>query len=357
VGTGAGGSAIAADLSVRGNPVRLYGRSAGAIELIRERHGIALTLEDGQRTFGRLQMATSRADEAIDGAGIIVVAVPAYGHRAVAATCAPLLRSGQLVVLVPGRTGGALEFSHALRGLGCVAEVVIAETETLPYVSRLDRPGEVRILRRKSRVMAAALPACGTPYALARLSALFPQLVGAPTVLATSLTNLGAVIHPALAMLNLGRIEDDGEFLFYAEGLTASIMPVVARLDSERLAVASAMGVTVPSMVEWLSAAYPIAACDMLGALRDRSVYGAVAAPRTARHRYIWEDVPYGLVPVAELGGRLGVHIPCTDAVICLASASQETDYRRDGRTMARMGLAGLTVEQIRRVAERGTVP
>ena len=37
----------------------------------------------------------------------LTVAVPASGHADVARACAPYLRDGQTVLLLPGRTGGA----------------------------------------------------------------------------------------------------------------------------------------------------------------------------------------------------------------------------------------------------------
>jgi glycerol-3-phosphate dehydrogenase len=59
IGAGHGGKAMAADLAARGYAVRLYNRSYPNIEEIAVRGGIELTLEDGQRCSGSLQLVTS----------------------------------------------------------------------------------------------------------------------------------------------------------------------------------------------------------------------------------------------------------------------------------------------------------
>lgn len=43
------------------------------------------------------------------GAKIIMVVTPAAGHQDIAQRLSPYLEEGQIIVLNPGRTGGALE--------------------------------------------------------------------------------------------------------------------------------------------------------------------------------------------------------------------------------------------------------
>jgi len=50
-----------------------------------------------------------------------------------------------------------------------------------------------------------------------------------------------------------------------------------------------------------------------------------------------------------------GVPTPVIDAHIVLASAATGRDYRAEGLTRARMGLADLTPGQVRRLAEEGS--
>ena len=64
--------------------------------------------------------------------------------------------------------------------------------------------------------------------------------------------------------------------------------------------------------------------------------------PPDLRHRYISEDVPFGLVPLAWLGDLAGVSTPISDAMIDLASLANRADYRRKGLSLKRLGLGGL---------------
>jgi len=84
-----------------------------------------------------------------------MVVVPASGHRDIARSCALHLRDGQIIILNPGRTGGALEFHQILNREGCTADVIMAEAGTLVFASRSTGPAQARIFRRKWRRMTA----------------------------------------------------------------------------------------------------------------------------------------------------------------------------------------------------------
>jgi len=61
----------------------------------------------------------------------------------------------------------------------------------------------------------------------------------------------------------------------------------------------------------------------------------------------IWEDIPYGLVPMSSLGDLLGVDTPTIDALIHIASVVNEVDYWEMGLKVEDLGLAGMTAKQI----------
>ena len=154
---------------------------------------------------------------------MIMVVVPASGHGDIARSCAPHLRDGQIIILNPGRTGGALEFRQILNREGCTADVIMAEAGTLVFASRSTGPAQARIFRRKNAVSLAALPATRTGHVLETVCEAYPQFIPVPNVLHTSLDNMGAIFHPALTLLNAGWIErTKGDFQFYIDGITHS---------------------------------------------------------------------------------------------------------------------------------------
>jgi opine dehydrogenase len=357
LGAGHGGKAMAADLAARGFYINLYNRTREHIEVIAARGGIELYLEDGRMEFGRLQVVTDQAGEALDGVHLAMVVVPASGHADVARACAPYLRDGQIVVLNPGRTGGALEFYRVLREEGCTADVIVAEASTLLFASRSNGPAEAAIFRRKNSVPLAALPATRTDKVMELLSEVYPQFIPAPDVLHTSLDNMGAVFHPALALLNAGWIErTQGDFQFYMDGVTPSTARVLEVMDRERVTIAAALGVRARTALEWLSSAYSATGDNLYEAMHDNPGYQGIKAPRSLRHRYIFEDVPYSLVPIAELGKRFGVGVWAIEAMIQLACVVHGTDYYHRGRTLERMGLTGLRVVEISNLVAYGSV-
>jgi opine dehydrogenase len=357
IGAGHGGKAMVADLAMRGYAVRLYNRTNTHIQEIAARGGIEVTLEDGQQEFGPIRLVTSVMAQALDGASLIMIVIPASGHRDTALACAPYLQDGQIIVLNPGRTGGALEFRHTLAEAGCTADVIVAEAETFLFASRSVGPAQAQVFRRKNSVPLAALPATRTLEVLDIVQEVYPQFIAAPNVLHTSLNNMGAVFHPALTLLNAGWIEaTGGDFEFYVDGVTPSTAQMLERLDRERVTVAAALGIRAQSACEWLTRAYSAHGENLYEAIHDNPGYKGILAPRTLRHRYIFEDVPYSLVPISGLGQRFGVDVWAMESMIRLANTLAGTDYAYRGRTLERMGLVGLSLREITRFVNTGSI-
>jgi opine dehydrogenase len=357
IGAGHGGKAMAADLAVRGFSVNLYNRTADRIKEISLRGEIELEYEDGQRRWGRLAVITSDIAEALDGSDVIMVVLPASGHRDVARLCAPHLQSGQILVLNPGRTGGALEFRQILNRQGCTAKVTVAEAGTFIFASRSTGPTEARIFRRKNTVPLAALPGTLTGHVLEALCEAYPQFIPAPNVLHTSLDNMGAIFHPALTLLNAGWIErTKGDFQFYIDGVTRSTARVLGVLDRERVTVASALGVHARPALRWLKDAYSATGDTLYEAIQANPGYQGIKAPRNLRHRYIFEDVPFSLVPMVSLGKQFGVNTWAIDAMVRLACVVHGTNYFERGRTVEDMRLRGLRVSEVMRYVQEGKI-
>jgi opine dehydrogenase len=356
LGAGHGGKPMAAHLALMGFPVILYNRTPENVEVIKARGGIELTsYEGGPHGFGEINLVTSDLAEALAEAKIIMVVLPSTAHADIAKEAAQHLRDDQIVLLNPGRTCGAIEFSNVLRENGCKNQPIIAETETLIYASRSDGPAQGRIFRIKESVPLAALPATNTPRVLEALAPAFPQFIDGHSVLHTGLNNMGAIFHPALTLLNAGRIESThGEFQFYIDGVTPSVGRVLEVLDRERVTVASSLGIQARSALEWLKLAYDATGEDLHEAIHNQPGYYGIQAPPTLHHRYITEDIPMSLVPIASLGERFGVSTRGIGSIIQLACIIHRTDYHRRGRTVEKLGLAKLSVSELTRYVMEG---
>lgn len=352
---------MAAHLSLMGFEVSLYNRSLDRIKPIMDLGGVEMIAGEGSNIpsgWADIPLVTTEISEAVDEADIIMVATTADGHRNVAELCAPYLRDGQIVVLNPGRTCGALEFYYVLKREGTDADVTIAEAETFIYACRSINPGQVKIFRIKNAVPVAAIPAYRTPDVVKALRVAFPQFVPGDNVMRTSLGNVGSVFHPAITILNAGRIEGTGgDFEFYMEGVTPSIGRVLEAIDRERVALGEALGFRIITAREWLYIAYSVAGRTLYEAMRANDGYAGIKAPSSLNYRYLNEDVPMSLVPMVSLGETLGVPTPVMRSMIGLASIMNECDYWRIGRTMDKIGLSDMSMKEIRHLVLTGEYP
>ncbi len=352
LGAGNGGQAMAAHLALMGLETTLFNRGARTLSGIRANGGISL--EGGLSGFADDVGLTHDIAEAVSGRDVIMVATPAFAHRYLASRVAPHLVDGQLVVLNPGRTLGAVEFESELRKNGCHADVIVAEAQSLLYACRAAAPGRVKVYSVKKSVPLAAFPGERTEEALALLRRAFPQFVSAPSVLHTGLGNIGAVFHPGPVVLNAARVEGGPGFEHYREGITPAVAAVLERLDAERLQVAEAYGIALPSALDWLDQAYGTKENTLYAALQATTAYKGILAPDSLETRYLREDVPTGLVPIASLGREAGVATPVIQSIITLASHLVGEDLAASGRTLGALGLEGAGVEGILEALETG---
>ena len=359
IGAGHGGKAMAAHLALMGKRVTLFNRTYTNIQMMAARGGIELeSYEHGPRGFGPLANVTSEMSEALAEAQVVMVVVPSSAHADIAERCAPYLKDGQIVILNPGRTLGAFEFKYTLEQNDCTANVTIAEAETFLYASRADGPAQARIFRIKEAVPLAALPSDRTRTVLDAIKDVYPQFIDGVDVLHTGLNNMGAIFHPALTILNAGRIESTrGDFQFYIDGATPSVAGVLEAIDRERVTVAAAIGIRARTSMEWLQIAYNVTGTNLFEAIHNQVGYFGIKAPGTLNHRYIFEDVPMSLVPIASIGKQFGVSVRAMDSIIRLACVIHQTDYWRRGRTLEKLGIDGLSGGELIRYAQTGVKP
>ena len=349
LGAGHGGLAMAGHLALMGHKVNLFNRgeerlwgvkSSGTIEITGEVEG-----------FGRLNMATTSMKDAIKGVELIMVVVPAFGHRWMAEQMAPYLADGQVVVLHPGRTFGAIEFKQVLVKMNVTANVIISEAQTFIYASRATGPSQVHIFRIKHSIPVASIRAHLIPSVIGKLRQFYPQFVPGDNVFKTSFENIGSVFHPALCIMNAGWIEHDVDFQFYHEGATPGVTKILEKIDEERVNVAEALGIRAISARQWLYMAYSSAGNTLFEAMRRNIGYRGILAPRSLKVRYIEEDIPYSLVPIASTGRLLKVKTPTIDSIIHLGSELNDCDYWSTGRTVENLGIAGMSVRDLRLLA------
>lgn len=355
IGAGHGGLAVAGHLAVRGREVRLCDSNPAVIEPVARAGAIELSGKEEGR--GAVALATTSVAEAAREADIVMVVVPGDRHGAVAEALAPCVADGQLIVLHPGGAGGALEFAATFARHGLRAAPLLAEVESFTYGSKTVGPAHAHIATVKLQNRVAALPARDTDRVLAALREDFPQFVAARTVLETSLNHMNAMLHVATMVMNAGWIEaTKGDFEFYRDGLSPTVAGIIEAVDAERMAVSRALGAGARPLRAWIRETYQVEGPTLFDTIQtlNATVYKTSRAPGSLTSRYLTEDVPTGLVPIAALGEAAAVPTPLTRLLVDFTSRMHHVDYWRTGRTLDRMGLTGRTRDQIARLVEEG---
>jgi opine dehydrogenase len=358
VGAGIGGVYLAAQLGKLGARLRLTDLDDSRLADIRARGGLD-TEDDGRTTFSAVERVTTDLGEAIGGADVIAVCTGGTYQESVARGLAPLARDGQIVLLIQGNTGGALTFRRALDGAGCRAQIDIAEMDNYPYSCWRVSPMHIKLIVTKKFLQVAAFPGNRTDAVFAKLGPLFPTAVAAPTIASTSFMNANAMLHVANCVANAGKIDSGEAYKFYAEGVTPSVGRLYQAINTERVAIAAALGAEVPTLEDWFAMTYGVRGaslsetCQLLTANSD-GPYQATGTPRDWSHKYVAEDVPVGLMPMRALAHALEVPCPAIDAVIFLACILAGSDFAETARTLARMGLLGMDAGQIKQTLAEG---
>ena len=355
MGAGNGGFSAAADLSLRGFQVTLFEHPsfAGNIETIRRSGAIGLStlpstgLAGG---FARPACITTDMEQAIAGSEVIFVIVPAFAHIIFAQAMAPFLRSGQMVILMPGGFGGSILFRKALRAAGGPAGVLVAETSTLPYACRKLDDVSVWIRGRKETFDLAAYPAADTKQVLALVEILYPAVRGARNVLETGLNNLNPFIHPPIVLLNVGSTERGDRVLFYHEGITPAVQHLIEALDRERLALADRFSLSLDPAHRILLTHYGhqgAAGNTFREVAMGNPVYRWSEMPSRIDSRYLTEDIPMSLIPIRALARQADVPCRTMDAVITMTEQVLKKDLVALARTLAELDMEGRTATEI----------
>ena len=357
IGAGIGGLYLVAELGIAGFKLRLHDIDDSRLSEIQAHGGVDVEGENGG--FAAVERTTTNLPSAVDGAGVIIVVTGGNTQAAVARSLAPLVRNGQVILLIQGNTGGSLIVRRALKDAGCRAEIDVAEMDNYPYSCWRLSPTRIRPIVRKRWLQIATFPGNRIGEVFSRLSPLFPEAVAAPNILYTGFTNANAMLHVANCVANAGRIESGDSYKFYAEGVTPAVARLYEGINAERVAVAAALGASVPSLADWFDRVYGVREATLVETCQRLTYnsdgpYQATGTPKSLDHKFITEDVPTGLIPMSALGAAAGVRTPAIDALVEMVRRMTGNDFAADGRTIERLGLSGMDGPQIRRVMDEG---
>jgi opine dehydrogenase len=342
LGGGNGAHAAACDMTLKGFSVRLFedARFAEKIRIVFDTREIEYSGALGEGKV-KLESVGSDLGQTVKGADIIIVAVPAFVHSYYAEHLADKLEDGQIVLFLAG-TLGSLLLKKRMKEKGSKKEVVCAETHTLPYKTRLLKPGHSLVMGHILPLLTAVFPVRKSGEVMPKLKPLY-NCTPVETVAECTLGSLNPMVHVPTCLLNCGRIElAPEEFRFYREGITPRVGAAIEAVARERRAIAEALGygsLKVNAMIAPAGVSPELPVYEIFNL--DKEV-ADIKGPANLKDRYYTEDIPFGLVTWSLLARVAGVETPVLDALITLGSVILGENCRKTGRSAQDLGIEGM---------------
>jgi opine dehydrogenase len=360
LGTGPGGLAIAADLASAGHRVVIADlpQFQRNVHVVQGQGGVQVV--SGWRDVETVRVeGESSIPAAVADADVVIVSVVASAHETFVKQLLPAFK-GDAVLLFMGEGGGALVAYRAFENAGR-SDVVIGETNSLPFIARLSRPGAVSVQRKSGGVLMAAIPAANTTSLLELVRRYWDFIEPAESVWETVLINYDAIDTVPVALSNAGTLEGrSGGMLLWGEGATPSVVRLIDAVDEELLGIRRALGhrdnrryadfLVAQGLAAPSENLYPM----MRGAGIVRSVR-ASGSPKSL-HTLLELEVEWSLVFAASIARAIGSSTPVVDGIIAVAGAMLDRDPWRVGRTLAKLELVGLSAEELMSFALSGSI-
>lgn len=351
LGGGNGAHAMAADLTLRGFKVTMYEIPEFSSKL--EELFSSKTIEVSGVINGRvkIQNVTSDIDEAIKDVKYILIVVPAFGQDSYAKILKGKVQKDQIIVLYPGALG-SLVLKNAF-GEGDIP--VIAEANNLPYDARMIGRAKVNVFGL-NKINIAFLPAFKGPELIDEMRSIHPFERVYSDVLESGLSIVNPALHSGACLINIGPIEywGKGDFYLYEHGFTPSAAKIDIVLDNERKKIGNKLGYHLRPLEDFSGMREGYTWQELYLNTHGNISLTPIKGPVDIFNRYLTEDAPYGLVPWSSIGKLVGVSTPTVDAIVNIYSIIHEKNWWDEGRTTEKLGLSGLTIEQIKEYVKSG---
>lgn len=341
LGAGNAGSAVAADLSMKGHEVTLIKTSHSMhddnFNYLVENNGKMTLNEFGEIKTGYIHKVT-RDIEDIRGAEIVVIYIQTRFHEGLIQRVVPYLEDDQILLINPGYLSTAYVLKY------CTKNIIIAEAESSFIDGRIMEPGLFRVGFRNVRNPIGIYPKSRREEAIAKLNQMQERFVYLNSVVEAALHNPNLIVHTVGSVMSIPRIEKShGDFCLYHEAYSRdnpATWRILEALDSEKMDVLEKLG--FPRMRYVDACKYRNSLDDNMDAKEVFLDYAEMdtraKGPTQVDSRYISEDVPQGLVMLEALGFELGVNTPIATGLIEIASAALGRDLRAEGRTPEKLG-------------------
>jgi len=366
LGAGNGGKMMAAELSTAGWEVNLFEIPEFAkrnLEKIKETGGVEVNIENapenfefpagGKPGFNKITgKITTNIEKALKDVDLIMLPIPAFARKRFIIEAAPYLKDGQTVIIWPGYFG-ALQFASILKNIKVDIDINICETESLIYACKSSDPtiegglDLISLKDAKKKLNIATFPSNRINNIITDLKGVYPAFQKANNVIQTTIENANPVIHPQSVLLNLYLVERKffpffeqiGGGRMQAYNITPGSASVMESIDNERINIAKALEIDCKPLWETLKKYYNCSGNNLYEVLLSNKAYQNSLAPTSLKNRFIYEDIPYGLIPLASLGNILKVKVDTINAMCTIASAATGINLWKEGLDIKDIGI------------------
>ena len=338
IGTGNVATAMAADLTIKGNQVViLKTTNSMGMEHFQAIKENGIVFKDGDKAKQvKLQAVVCNYEEAFNSEPeLIIVAVQTNYHEEVVRKMSKFLRKNHIVMFTPGYLSTAYILKY------CKNEIpTVVEAESSVIDCRITKPGEVIVLFKNVRNPIGVFPKVKSKEILAKLNVLKYNYILTDSVVEAALHNPNLIVHTVGAIMSIPRIEySNGEYWMYKEVFTPSVWNLVEDLDNEKMNIMGKLGI---KKIEYVEACKIRNSEDLSSNAKEvffeYANNSSPKGPNVSNSRYITEDVPQGLVLLESLGKILSVSTPVCTALIEIAGSCLKENFRLEGRTIETFG-------------------
>lgn len=358
IGAGNGGMTAAYHFAKLGHSICLYDspdfdtqikavQSSGQIEAVDSLHDCNMMFAG----TAKIDKATTDIKEAVSYSDLLVMVCPSFAQEILFEKMLPHLKTDQTLILMPGNYGG-LVLNNMKKNKGYDdLSITFVDSISIPWACRIVSPGKIAIMGIKEFLPMSIFPKTQSSAVKEKIESCFPipvEILDHPIIAGLENINFGG--HPLLTTLNIGLLENfEGNFNYYKDCCSPATANAAAKMDCERLSVGNALDINLRTELEAMNALYDSNAQSVYEFNRASTTHAKIqSAPASSKSRYITEDVAYLLVPCYELATLAGIRVPIVESCIHIASAYNDTDYFKTGRTLEKMGLGNTSLSDLK---------
>jgi len=315
------------------------------------------------------KIVTHEPAKILPGCDVIVFVLAAFAQEKYLKVIKLYVEPGMILIGLPGQAGFEFQCKAILGEL--VNRITLLNYESLPWATRLIEFGRsCDVLGTKSALMGAMKVGSTAPRQdpctiVTKLIGNKPLVTTRGHLLAVSLSSTNAYLHTSILYdkwANWNGEPLDHKPLLYL-GLSQDGATLMSKISDEVLAISQEISNKCPHVdlsktvhiLDWITKCYKNDIDDdstLHNALTTNKAYRrlthAMSQTHDGRwvpdftHRYMTEDIPYGLVVIRGMAEIAGVQTPNMDKVITWAQETMNKTYLVDGK------LQGVHVKETR---------